>query len=286
VIRVRHLLVLDFFVSGDCPRDYQINLQDANVQLGIACLKTMLEQLHFDICKLEDSRLANADIVDLPSRIKENISDALQYSSLYWSNHLCFSPHNGDRHVWSSLWRCPQDSHSWGHGRWRLVLLNLVAYPVIGTMDMLHGGLVFRVLCDLDGRFIVDRERGRARCVVAEFIEKIAHPYNLIANLRSSGILRLGAGRRDVRLETASPLGGTTANADREAPSRSTVVRVPHRSASEYVVKRSGVARRVSGPLEVLEDAFSGIPICKAGVLDEATEYTHNVRDVRAGSDG
>jgi len=51
--------------------------------------------------KLEDSRLA--DIVDLPSRIKENISDALQYSSLYWSNHLCFSPDNGDRRVWSSV---------------------------------------------------------------------------------------------------------------------------------------------------------------------------------------
>jgi len=103
VIRVRHLSVLDFFVSRDCPRDYQISLQDANVQLGIACLKTMVEQLHFNICKLEDSRLTNADIKDLPSRIKENISDALQYSSLHWSNHLCFSPNHGDQRMWRSL---------------------------------------------------------------------------------------------------------------------------------------------------------------------------------------
>jgi hypothetical protein len=101
-IRVRHLSISDFLVSDDCPCDYQINPQDANVQLGIACLKTMVCQLRFNICELEDSRIANADIKDLHSRIKRNISDCLQYSSLYWSNHLCFAPDN-DQRVWDSL---------------------------------------------------------------------------------------------------------------------------------------------------------------------------------------
>ncbi len=64
-IRVRHLSVYDFFVSDCC--DYQVNLRDADVQLGIACLEVMTTQLHFNICNLEDSRLANADIEDLPS---------------------------------------------------------------------------------------------------------------------------------------------------------------------------------------------------------------------------
>src|SRR5258706_12841931 len=100
-IRVRHLSISDFFVSDHCA--YQVNLEDANVQLGISCLKTMLEQLRFNICKLEDSRRANADIQDLPSRIKEHVSDALQYSSLYWSNHLCFTPDKGDVCVWGQL---------------------------------------------------------------------------------------------------------------------------------------------------------------------------------------
>src|SRR5258706_13840075 len=63
----------------------------------------MIEPLRFNICKLEDSRLANEDVKDLPSRIKENISDALQYSSLHWSNHLCFTPDTGDRCVWEGL---------------------------------------------------------------------------------------------------------------------------------------------------------------------------------------
>src|SRR5258706_8224508 len=100
-IRVRHLSISDFFVSNQCA--YQINLEDANVELGIACLKTMVKQLRFNICKLEDSRLANADINDLPSRIKEHISEALQYSSLYWSDHLCFTPDNGNGCVWGML---------------------------------------------------------------------------------------------------------------------------------------------------------------------------------------
>ncbi len=82
----------DFFVSDRCK--YQVNLRDADVQVGITCLEVMNTQLRFNICNLEDSRLANADIQDLPSQVKENISDALQYSCVYWLNHLCFPPAN------------------------------------------------------------------------------------------------------------------------------------------------------------------------------------------------
>ena len=99
-IRVRHLSISDFFLSDECHGDYHIDLGDANAQVGIACLKIMIEQLRFNICELEDSRLANADVHDLASRIKENISDALQYSSVYWSNHVCFGP---DHRNWESL---------------------------------------------------------------------------------------------------------------------------------------------------------------------------------------
>jgi len=96
-IRVRHLSIYDFFVSDCC--DYPLNIRDADVQLGIACFKTMVTQLRFNICNLEDSRLANANIEDLPFRVQENISDALQYSSLHWSNHLCSPPDNSDQRV-------------------------------------------------------------------------------------------------------------------------------------------------------------------------------------------
>ena len=59
-------------------------IQDANTQLAIAYLKTMASQLRFNICGLKDSRLPDADVEDLPSRITENIPDSLQHSSLYW----------------------------------------------------------------------------------------------------------------------------------------------------------------------------------------------------------
>ena len=102
-IRIRHLSISDFFFSGDCHDDYRVSPRDANTELGIACLKTMVDQLRFNICNLEDSRMANADITDLQSRIEQNISDALQYSSLYWSHHLCFTPDNGEERVWARL---------------------------------------------------------------------------------------------------------------------------------------------------------------------------------------
>jgi len=89
-IRVRHLSISEFFASNRC--DYQADLRVAHAQQGIACLQTMVKQLDFNICKLEDSRLANTDIKDLPSRIEQNISGPLQYSSLYWSIHLRSTP--------------------------------------------------------------------------------------------------------------------------------------------------------------------------------------------------
>ena len=102
-IRIHHLSISDFFLSDDCPCDYRVNLREANVEMGISCLKTMLGQLRFNICGLENSRRANADITGLPSRIKQHISEPLQYSSLHWSNHLCFVPNNGDPRVLGGL---------------------------------------------------------------------------------------------------------------------------------------------------------------------------------------
>ena len=102
-IRVRHPSVADFFLSDDYHSDYHVDLREANIELGITCLQKMIKQLCFNICKLKDSRLANADVHDLRLRVRKNISDSLQYSSLYWSNHLCFNSDRRDQRVWESL---------------------------------------------------------------------------------------------------------------------------------------------------------------------------------------
>jgi len=126
-IRVRHLSISDFFVSDQCPCDYRMNPRDANLQLGITCLKTMVHQLRFNICGLEDSRLANADIEDLPSRITNNISDCLQYSCLYWSSHICFVPDNNDQRVWDSL-------EEFFEGLWPLFWVEVLS--ILGVVPM------------------------------------------------------------------------------------------------------------------------------------------------------
>jgi hypothetical protein len=102
-IRVRHMSVSDFFAGDNCHWTYRFNPQEANNRLGITCLDMMTKELRFNICKLEDSRLANADLKDLPLRIQQHISDHLQYSSLYWSNHLCFTPDCGDQRLWERV---------------------------------------------------------------------------------------------------------------------------------------------------------------------------------------
>jgi len=97
-IRVRHLSISDYFLSDRC--EYQVHLREAHAQQGTACLEMMVNPakgLRFNICNLEDSRLANADIRDLPSRVKQNVSDPLQYSCLHWSNHLCSSATHDER---------------------------------------------------------------------------------------------------------------------------------------------------------------------------------------------
>ena len=129
-IRIRHLSISDFFVSDQCA--YQVNLEAANVQLGTACLRTMVKQLRFNICKLEDSRLANADIHDLPSRIKEHISDTLQSSSLHWSNHLCFNPDNGDHCVWGML----KEFFGGLHGLFWVEILSIMGIVPIGAASL------------------------------------------------------------------------------------------------------------------------------------------------------
>ena len=61
-------------------------------------------------------------------------------------------------------------------------LFNLFAYPVVSTVNVFHGALVFRVFQYLDGRLVVHEERRRACCIVAKLIEQVLHPYDFAAD--------------------------------------------------------------------------------------------------------
>ena len=128
-IRTRHLSISDFFLSGDAHGDYHVDLREANIHFGNTCLKTMVEQLRFNICGLEDSRLANGAVHDLQLRIKDNISDALQYSSMYWSNHFCFDPENGDWEGLRGFFKGP-------YALWWIEVLSIMGTVSIGVPSL------------------------------------------------------------------------------------------------------------------------------------------------------
>jgi hypothetical protein len=89
-IRVRHLSILEFLVGPSCPPEFRVDLELANSELAVCCLRNMRRQLRFNICELETSYLPNSEIRDLGDRVRRRIPDALQYSCLHWPDHLCY----------------------------------------------------------------------------------------------------------------------------------------------------------------------------------------------------
>jgi len=88
-IRVRHLSMIEFLEGTSCPENLRINRKQANTELAEYCLRTMMKELKFNICELETSYLKNSEIDDLADRLRLKVSDALQYSCVHWSSHLC-----------------------------------------------------------------------------------------------------------------------------------------------------------------------------------------------------
>jgi hypothetical protein len=82
-----HTSFRDFLTSRKSDAFY-VDLEDAHRQLAHSCLCIMLDQLKFNICKLESSYIANSDISDLPSRITKHIPRTLSYACVFWDDHL------------------------------------------------------------------------------------------------------------------------------------------------------------------------------------------------------
>jgi hypothetical protein len=102
-IRVRHLSIIDFLTGPECPTELRVDLEQANRSVGISCMRVMTQQLKFNICELESSLLSNEEIVDMKDRISRKIPDILQYSCIYWSNHICHNVDTADPEVHISL---------------------------------------------------------------------------------------------------------------------------------------------------------------------------------------
>ncbi|KAI5122866.1 hypothetical protein M0805_003159 [Coniferiporia weirii] len=85
---VCHPSFLDFANTQTHSQDYWTNPASMDMIMSARCLKVMDSMLKFNICGLETSYLLNEDVPGLQGKINSHIPQHLQYSCLYWMNHL------------------------------------------------------------------------------------------------------------------------------------------------------------------------------------------------------
>ena len=73
-------------------------------------------------------------------------------------------------------------------------LINVVANPVVCMMHVLHCALVFRMLHDLQGRLVVEKEGRRSRHVIPNVLKEVPHPHYLTPDLGSNHVFQLHGG--------------------------------------------------------------------------------------------
>ncbi|KIO01533.1 hypothetical protein M404DRAFT_726737, partial [Pisolithus tinctorius Marx 270] len=86
-VRPLHASFYDFLTDHSRSGVYFIDTSESS-NLAYASLQVLTKELHFNICRLENSYLSNSQIPDLAKRIKANISQHLSYSCKFWAEHL------------------------------------------------------------------------------------------------------------------------------------------------------------------------------------------------------
>ena len=74
--------------TGSHEVDMSCNAAAHHAFLSHSCFRIMNSDLRFNICNLPSSYLLDAEVHDLSHRVQENISNAVEYSSRYWVQHL------------------------------------------------------------------------------------------------------------------------------------------------------------------------------------------------------
>ncbi|KAG9092618.1 hypothetical protein FS749_015567 [Ceratobasidium sp. UAMH 11750] len=87
-IRVSHPSFMDYITDQSRSKGLCVDLEQQNTILAECCLETMTSELRFNICDLETSHLLNRDVPGLEARVRDTIGPHLNYSCMYWTNHL------------------------------------------------------------------------------------------------------------------------------------------------------------------------------------------------------
>ncbi|KAF8516736.1 WD40-repeat-containing domain protein [Hysterangium stoloniferum] len=87
-VRPLHTSLRDFLTDSNRSHKFYIPLSQPHRILLLSGLHIMDENLHFDMCKLPTSYLANDDIADLNNRIEKAIPEHLMYVCHFWGYHI------------------------------------------------------------------------------------------------------------------------------------------------------------------------------------------------------
>ncbi|KAF7973140.1 hypothetical protein HWV62_15905, partial [Athelia sp. TMB] len=90
-----HASLREFLTDSMRSRDFCVDLSVYHCDLAIRSLRTMNNQLHFNICSLDKPHLANKDVPDFQLRLRNNVSPLLSHVCRTWAEQLSattFSP--------------------------------------------------------------------------------------------------------------------------------------------------------------------------------------------------
>jgi hypothetical protein len=67
---------------------FLIDAKASHLTIAILCLRLMNALLKKDMCNIGDARLLNSEVPELPTRLRQAMSDELRYACSYWMIHL------------------------------------------------------------------------------------------------------------------------------------------------------------------------------------------------------
>ncbi|KAG6326942.1 hypothetical protein ID866_12147, partial [Astraeus odoratus] len=87
-IRPLHSSFYDFLTDASRSGDFFVDKRQIHLNLALASVRVMQQELRFNICGLESSYIRNSDVKDLDQRVMEDVSPHLSYACRYWARHV------------------------------------------------------------------------------------------------------------------------------------------------------------------------------------------------------
>ncbi|KAG6325732.1 hypothetical protein ID866_13357 [Astraeus odoratus] len=87
-VRPLHSSFYDYLTDASRSGNFYVDRMQVHLNLALASVRVMREELQFNICGLESSYLRNSDVPDLEQRVRDCIPPHLAYACQYWAYHI------------------------------------------------------------------------------------------------------------------------------------------------------------------------------------------------------